>query len=139
MKRMLIAAHGRLAEGLKSAVSLIMGEKEGIDCINAFVTDTPLEEQVNAYAASIGEEDQVLVVTDAFFGSVNQKLMEKSIKNSITVTGVNLPLLLELAGFLEGDTPFSKEQIKNAITQAQKQLMLAEPEEIVVSGDDFEL
>ena len=42
MKRMLIAAHARFADGLESALSLIMGKREDITCINAFVTETPL-------------------------------------------------------------------------------------------------
>ena len=45
MKKMLIAAHGRLAEGLFSALALILGEKEHIGYINAFIGDTPLEKQ----------------------------------------------------------------------------------------------
>jgi len=83
MKRMLIAAHARFADGLESALSLIMGKREDITCINAFVTETPLEKQIDDYAESLGEGDQVLVITDAFFGSVNQKIMGKRLKNSL--------------------------------------------------------
>ena len=101
MKRMLIAAHARFADGLESALSLIMGKREDITCINAFVTETPLEKQIDDYAESLGEGDQVLVITDAFFGSVNQKIMGKRLKNSLIVTGANLPLVLELVTLLD--------------------------------------
>ena len=70
MKRMLIAAHARFADGLESALSLIMGKREDITCINAFVTETPLEKQIDDYAESLGEGDQVLVITGLMDGAV---------------------------------------------------------------------
>lgn len=138
MKKMLIAAHGRLAEGLFSALALILGEKEHIGYINAFIGDTPLEKQIDNYFASVGKEDQVLVVTDAFFGSVNQKLLMKRPENSIIVTGANLPLVLELAGFLEGGEPIDEEKVKAAVSQAREQLMVADSRDVPQAQDDFD-
>lgn len=137
MKRMLIAAHGEFARGLESALSLIMGKRNDVTCINAFVTDTPLETQLDDYAASLGEEDQVLVVTDAFFGSVNQKIMGKKLKNSLIVTGANLPLVLELVTLLDGDSPVTAKQLENTAAQAREQLMVVSLEKAQDSTDDF--
>lgn len=138
MKRMLIAAHAKFAEGLESAFALIMGKRENITCINAFVTDTPLEQQIDEFAASLEEGDQVLVVTDAFFGSVNQKIMEKRLKNSLTVTGANLPLMLGLAALLDGEEPFTIQQLEDVAEQAREQIMVVKPEENLDSTDDFD-
>lgn len=138
MKRMLIAAHAGFADGLESALSLIMGKREEITCINAFISDTPLETQIDKFAESLGDEDQVLVVTDAFFGSVNQKIMAKRLKNSQTVTGVNLPLLLELVTLLDGEAPITSNQLEDIVSQARQQLMLVKTEEIADSSDDFD-
>lgn len=138
MKRMLIAAHARFAEGILSALSLIMGERNDITCINAFVTETPLETQLDNFIASLGEDDQVLVVTDAFFGSVNQKIMERKLKNSLVVTGVNLPLILELVTLLDGEQPILPEQVKHSVVQAREQLMLVEIEGSSEAKDDFD-
>ena len=138
MKRMLIAAHGRLAEGLCSALSLIMGKKEQIAYINAFLSDTPLEKQIDDYFASVGKEDQVLVVTDAFFGSVNQKLLMKRRENSMVVTGANLPLLLELTVLLDGEEPITMERLKAVTDQAREQLMVVDNEEVPQAHDDFD-
>ena len=121
MKRMLIAAHARFADGLESALSLIMGKREDITCINAFVTG-----------------DQVLVITDAFFGSVNQKIMGKRLKNSLIVTGANLPLVLELVTLLDGDSPITADQLKNTVALAREQLMVVEMEDAADSSDDFD-
>lgn len=138
MKRMLIAAHARFADGLESALSLIMGKRDDITCINAFVTETPLETQIDDYAAALEEGDQVLVVTDAFFGSVNQKIMSKKLKNSVIVTGANLPLALQLVTLLDGDTPVTAEQLKETVEQAREQLMVVEMEETMDTADDFD-
>lgn len=138
MKRMLIAAHGAFAEGLFGALSLIMGKRENITWINAFITDTPLETQIDQYAASLGKEDQVIVVTDAFFGSVNQKLMEKKLNNSLMVTGANLPLVLELVTLLDADAPVSVKQLEETAAQAREQLMVVKTEEALDSTDDFD-
>lgn len=138
MNRMLIAAHAGFADGLESALSLIMGKKNNITCINAFVTETPLEAQISQYSATIGEEDQVIVVTDAFFGSVNQKIMEKNLKNSLLVTGANLPLALELASYLDGGEPITAQQLEQIVEQARKQLMVVEPPKNGDTTDDFD-
>lgn len=138
MKKMLIAAHAGFAEGLESALSLIMGKREEITCINAFITEVPLEDQLENYAASLGEEDQVLVVTDAFFGSVNQKIMAKKLKNSLIVTGANLPLVLELVTLLDGDDLITVKQLEDTAAQAREQLMVVKMENTLDSTDDFD-
>ena len=124
MKRMLIAAHARFADGLESALSLIMGKREDITCINAFVTETPLEKQIDDYAESLGEGDQVLVITDAFFGSVNQKIVPYAVRENVfLVAGFNLPLLVALAIAPEGIT---KDGIKQYIEDSRNQMELVE-------------
>lgn len=138
MKRMLIAAHARFADGMKSALSLILGERDDITCINAFVTEIPLEEQIDAFAATLKEGDQVLVVTDAFFGSVNQKIMAKRLKNSLIVTGANLPLLLELVTLLDSGEDITAGQLEKTVGQAREQLMAVEPDTVQDAADDFD-
>lgn len=138
MKKMLIAAHGGFAEGLESALSLIMGKRDEITCINAFITETPLEAQIDQFAASLGDEDQVLVLTDAFFGSVNQKIVEKKLKNSLIVTGANLPLALELVTLLDGEEPITEKQLWDVAIQAREQLMVVKIEQPSETTDDFD-
>lgn len=142
MKRMLIAGHARFAQGLLSALTLIMGERKDITCINAFVTEIPLEKEIDDFVASLLEGDQILMVTDAFFGSVNQKLMEKKmasemLRNSLMVTGVNLPLLLELVTFLDGPEPITKERLDQTVRQAREQLKVVSPFRNGDDSDDF--
>lgn len=114
------------------------GKKEQVAYINAFLSDTPLEKQIDDYFASVGKEDQVLVVTDAFFGSVNQKLLMKRRENSMVVTGANLPLLLELTVLLDGEEPITMERLKAVADQAREQLMVVDNEEVPQAQDDFD-
>ena len=67
--RLLIATHGTLAEGFKSALSIIIGNVDKIDVINSYVTDTSLSDQLDAYFNSC--DDNLVVCTDLFGGSVN--------------------------------------------------------------------
>ena len=41
MRRILLATHGRMADGVLSAVRLIMGDTAQMDVVNAYLDGTP--------------------------------------------------------------------------------------------------
>ena len=137
MKKILLATHGKLAEGLKSAITLIVGEQDDITFINAYVGDLNFEEELVKYLAEITDEDTLIVMTDLFGGSVNQTILRKlDLNKSYLITGVNLAVLLELA--LMDAENISKETILQTVQSGKDQLMLVEMDEEPEAEEDFD-
>lgn len=114
MTKFLIAAHGYLADGLKSTIGIIMGEDMAarIETMNLFVEDTPQAEdakiKIDTYFKSVSHSVQIIVCTDLLHGSVNQFMMEYADDTRVfLITGVNLPLLCELVAMYG----YTKEQV----------------------------
>lgn len=119
---MLLATHGHFASGIKSALEIIVGEQENLQTIDAYVDETNFEEQLDAYLSTINmDEVTLLVITDLFGGSVNQKIIDKLQNENVhIVTGLNLPLLLELQMLNEEDC--TKENIASIVEKSRQQV-----------------
>lgn len=134
--KVLIATHGTYAQGIQSAASIILGNLDGVDVINAYVDDKSLKDKINEYLEDKNGEE-VLVLTDMFGGSVNQALIPYIQTNSINlVTGVNLPCVLEILSKRDFiDTTI----IEEIVEESRKQIMFVnEILKNVDSGDDFD-
>lgn len=97
----LVTGHGKFASGLLSSLKLIAGEHEkiiGIDFLEEHGTEI-LRENLKDALKSLG--DEVLVLADLAGGSpyMNAVMMKQDLKNKKVevVSGVNLPMLLEIA------------------------------------------
>ena len=97
MLKLLLASHGKMAEGMKSAVELLIGKQENLTVISAYVEGRNIDKELAAYFASLDEEDQLVMLSDLYGGSVNQKMyLYLDRPNTFLVSGINLALLLEL-------------------------------------------
>jgi fructoselysine/glucoselysine PTS system EIIA component len=98
MRKIILASHAKFAEGIKSTLEMIMGMQE-----NVFVFCAYTEEQVD-FKAKIKEiieskdnEDEIVICTDMFGGSVNNELMEfTKIQGVYLVSGINVLFLIQL-------------------------------------------
>lgn len=100
MKHILIATHGRLAEGFASSIKILL-DREDINCINAYIDekDKDYTKDIEKFLSMIDTNDEAVIFTDIFGGSVNQKivkLVHESEKKVFIVTQVNLPIILEV-------------------------------------------
>lgn len=97
MLKLLLASHGKMAEGMKSAVELLIGKQENLTVISAYVEGRNIDKELAAYFASLDKEDQLVMLSDLYGGSVNQKMyLYLDRPNTFLVSGINLALLLEL-------------------------------------------
>ncbi len=101
MIRFLIASHGQLADGFKSAIAVIMGQEiaDRIATINAFVEDGAEDVKgiIENFVRDISSTDKLIVFSDIMHGSVNQFLMPLIDDEKVfVITGVNFPLICEL-------------------------------------------
>lgn len=70
-RKIVIATHGMLAEGFKSALQIIAGA-ENVEAFNCYtLPDFNLQETIQKVMDSKGPEEELFVFTDLFGGSVN--------------------------------------------------------------------
>ena len=134
MKQILIATHGKMASGIRYTVELIIGKMEGIETIDAYVTpEDNVEEKFEEYFRK-HEQDRVIVFTDLMGGSVNQKLMEYSKRENVTlITGTNLPVLMQV---MLADDDVTDDEIQEYIEDARSELQMVCLEEKKANTDE---
>lgn len=131
MVKFLIATHGRLADGFKDTLGIIMGEEisKRIQTLNLFIENQKeskdASSQIKEYFETIDDMDQVLVFTDVLHGSVNQFIMPYIDDEKIfVITGVNLPLLCEtLAIFGFADNAIDMDILHEVTINSRKELL----------------
>ncbi|MCJ7843249.1 PTS sugar transporter subunit IIA [Lederbergia sp. NSJ-179] len=98
MRYFLFASHGNFADGILHSLELITGKHENIWTINAYVNDgEDLNGQISEVMKRLEAEDELIVVTDIFGGSVNNEFMKLIHDRRMTlIAGLNLPLIMEL-------------------------------------------
>lgn len=98
MRKYLVATHCTLAQGIKSSAEYLLGPQEDMDVINAYEGERyDLDKEISNNLARLGADDELIVATDMFGGSVNNAFMSCLTDPRIyLLTGVNLPMVLEL-------------------------------------------
>lgn len=100
MRHMIIASHAHLASGMYEALSLLGGGSDvDVRVICAFVDgENDISIAVERELETIPGDDEVLVCTDIFGGSVNNEFTSviQRRENVHLVTNMNLPLLISL-------------------------------------------
>lgn len=140
MKKIVIMTHALMAKGLKETAEFLAGDCNLIS-VCCFTEEQNPDQYLQKLLEDISPEDKLIVMTDLCGGSVNQKAgkcLEK--KNFYLISGVNLPLLLELA--VAGEETITPEYIRKSIMEAQKEIvfvndMLEACKENCEEGDFF--
>lgn len=94
-KRIILITHSAMAAGMKKTLEFIVGDSGVVDAIQAYTVDEDPESRLRELLEQ-HQEDKVIVLTDVFFGSVNQMCVPYINQGVYLITGVNLPLVLEL-------------------------------------------
>jgi mannose/fructose/sorbose-specific phosphotransferase system IIA component len=101
-----LVSHGNMAEGMIDAARMIVGEMEGVLAVSLQEMDA-IEDLMGRIEAALSEVDNgegALILVDAFGASpfnASARLAMQREKTEV-VTGMNLPMLLELAVQREG-------------------------------------
>lgn len=103
--------------------------------IDAYLGQESVEDQLDAYFRSIPETEQVIMLSDIYGGSVNQKMYLRLARpNTFLITGINLALVLQL---LMETGPLSLERLRAIVEEGQRALMLVEFQSAGVEDEDF--
>lgn len=119
MKRYLIATHGNMASGLASTIRLLVGMREDVTFLDAYINQDSITMEVKQYFETYAE-DSVLVFTDILAGSVNREIMTYANERVHVIAGFNLPLILECLLY-EGE--WSKDWINETLEMARTQMV----------------
>lgn len=116
--KILVIGHGRFAEGIKSVANIIVGDLSEVTFMNTYVDDIDFHIELDNY---FSENKNVLVLTDLFGGSVNQAIIQYITKVNIDViTGINIPLILEILIF---NTTGNHLDFRQIISSAKEQIL----------------
>lgn len=139
MVKILLASHGDLAYGVYSSLKIIMGEQKNISTLCAYKEeDFDLKKEVSNIFNNLSDEDELIVVTDIFGGSINNEFMNYMGRDNFhLVSGLNLPLLMELV--LIQDNCNIDENIQNALNNSNQTIKYCNKvmETLVLEDDGF--
>ena len=123
MKKIIVATHHRLAEGLKSPFDYIAPNTVEIIAISAYLENISVESQVQAALDQFESGEQILVFTDLLGGSVNQTFAKFLDSYNIElIAGVNLPVLMTLALAIGGGD-LGETTIRQALEDSRQQIV----------------
>ncbi|MET3290626.1 UNVERIFIED_CONTAM: mannose/fructose-specific phosphotransferase system component IIA [Brevibacillus sp. OAP136] len=106
MRRYIIASHGSLSKGIVDSASMIVGALENVEYVSITPNDSQdsVKQQIEALIRLNGEDVETVVLTDLLGGSVTNTFLEYiPYQNLHVITGVNLPMALEILVSDEGE------------------------------------
>ena len=118
----IFASHGTFANGLLNSVELILGKQPDIHTLCAYVEEeADLTQQVETLLARFPAEDELIVITDIFAGSVNNEFVRfLSRPRFHLLSGLNLPLIIDL--LISAGEENSEKLISEALISAKESI-----------------
>ena len=127
MVKFFLSSHGHLASGIKSSINILLGNSDRLTVFDAYVDEKSLEEELNTFYQGVGPEDQVILMSDMYGGSVNSIMYTFLDRpNTTLLAGVNLALVI---GLVINEGPISKEMLRDVVEQSREALKIVEMEE----------
>ena len=138
MISLIIGTHGSFSKELINSAELIYGKLENVNYIT-FLPGEGQNDLINKYKDIVNKLDQdpkILFLVDLFGGSPFNaaSILAFDNVNMDVVTGVNLPMLLEVYSNLENST--LNELVEIAINSAQKSVCSLKKSIELNTGDD---
>ena len=135
MVRYIFASHYRMADGLKETIEFLTSVKENVYAVSAYVTENyNIEEEIKKIFDNFTEEDKVVVMTDMLAGSVNQKFIPYMSENVFLITGINVPLAMEIV--LLPEECINKEEISICVESAREAMQFVNDLSLDTDEDD---
>jgi PTS system mannose-specific IIA component len=122
----LIVSHGKLAEELLNALTIIIGEAINIEAISIGWYDDVEEskKKISQSLKRIEQKNGVVIFTDMFGGTASNLSFSFLKDNQVEIiTGVNLPMLIKFVSLQRSNN--LKEVAKKVYEQGKKNIHLA--------------
>lgn len=133
MLKLFLSSHGHMASGLKTSVNILFGNADQLTVYDAYVDETSLNDALDHFYEGVSDEDQVIMLSDLYGGSVNNTMFTYLTKpNRFLVAGVNLALVIELLTHQS----ITKEELDEIVTNARSMMTQLVNDDTPVSSDD---
>ena len=122
----IIVSHGKLAEELLNALTIILGETVNIESISIGWYDDVEEskKKINESLKRVNQKNGVVIFTDMFGGTPSNLSFSFLKDNQVEIiTGVNLPMLIKFASLQRSNN--LREVARKVVEQGQKNIHLA--------------
>lgn len=122
----IIVSHGKLAEELLNALTIILGEAVNIEAISIGWYDDVEESKrkINKSLKRVDQKNGVLIFTDMFGGTPSNLSFSFLQDGQVEIiTGVNLPMLIKFVSLQRSHN--IKEVAKKVVEQGKKNIHLA--------------
>ncbi|WP_025730437.1 PTS sugar transporter subunit IIA [Atopobacter phocae] len=140
-----IATHGKLAEGILHATQVIFGDTNNIQTVSLNQEDNieVFGNKINTAISEVNQEEGVIVFVDIEIASpYNQSMLtinklQKELKDKLfIITGVNLPMVLEAINqqLIDAEVEQAVQNIIEIGTHSVKQWSAS----VAIENDDFE-
>lgn len=137
MRKFVFATHGDFAIGIKNSVELILGKCEEITCLCAYVGENQnLTNEMKNILEELKDEDELIIITDLFGGSVNNELYQYIQDKRIQlISGLNLALVIQL--LIGKNKTDVKELIRQSIENSKEGIIYCNDYVKKVDEDNF--
>ncbi len=122
----IIVSHGRLAEELLNALTIILGEAPNIEAISiGWYNDVDdSKKKINQSLKKVSQKNGVIIFTDMFGGTPSNLSFSFLKDNQVEIiTGVNLPMLIKFVSLQRSNN--LKEVARKVVEQGKKNIHLA--------------
>ncbi|KHD45523.1 PTS sugar transporter subunit IIB [Streptococcus hongkongensis] len=132
----IIASHGKFAEGIHQSGSMIFGEQEKVQVVTFMPNEGPddLYGHFNNAIQQFDADDEVLVLADLWSGSpfnqASRVMGENPERKMAIITGLNLPMLIQAYTERLMDAEAGVEKVAANIIKESKDGVKALPEEL---------
>ncbi|CAM2796555.1 PTS mannose transporter subunit IIAB [Streptococcus agalactiae LMG 14747] len=132
----IIASHGKFAEGIHQSGSMIFGDQEKVQVVTFMPSEGPddLYAHFNNAIAQFDADDEILVLADLWSGSpfnqASRVMGENPDRKFAIITGLNLPMLIQAYTERMMDANAGVDQVAANIMKEAKDGIKALPEEL---------
>ena len=105
--------------------------------LSSYVDERSLEDALNAFYQKVGRDDQVILLSDMYGGSVNSIMYTfLNRPNTTLIAGVNLALVI---GLVIQDRELTREEIEDVVRQSREAIQIVELDNAEQSEGDEDL
>jgi mannose PTS system EIIA component len=122
----IIVSHGRLAEELLNALTIILGEAPNIEAISIGWYDDveDSKKKISQCLKRVDQKNGVVIFTDMFGGTPSNLSFSFLRDNQVEIiTGINLPMLIKFVSLQRSNN--LKDVAKKVVEQGKKNIHLA--------------
>ncbi len=125
MLKLFLSSHGHLASGMKSSIEILAGINTRLTVFDAYVNQENVQEHLEEFYKDVASDDQVVLMSDLYGGSVNQQMyLYLDRPNTTLIAGVNLALVLELSI----RDSITADDLEKLVEQSREMLRIVKPE-----------